>query len=396
MQRPTASACRLAAACSSGRRQRRRVRRDATRQEDENSSSWWTPPLEAKAKLRLGAKGSVAALSILLALESGIDHDLLAPVFGPDVQVASALPASGGAASLMAEEDAVTTIFRENTASVVNITNLQQGRMGGSLDITEVPVGTGTGFVWDDKGHVITNFHVIKGASDVRVTLIDKNTYAATVVGFDEDKDIAILTLQGVNPRDLIPIRVGRSGGLLVGQTVFAIGNPFGLDHTMSSGIVSGLGRVIQSQSGRPIRGAIQTDAAINPGNSGGPLLDRKGQLIGVNTAILDPTGRGANVGVGFAIPVDTVRGIVEQIITYGKIVRPYLGITLALTRPSRNLAGRAFWCLTSRQTRLRLAGSSPRTDLSPASCWGTSSLPSTESPWRGAVTCTVVSTLSR
>ena len=174
---------------------------------------------------------------------------------------------------------------------------------------------------------------MIKGASNVKVTLIDKRSYDAAVVGFDEDKDVAILKLQGISSdvqRQLMPIKVGKSEKLLVGQIVFAIGNPFGLDHTMTSGIISGLGRVIQSQSGRPIRGAIQTDAAINPGNSGGPLLNKTGELIGINTAILDPSGKGANVGVGFAIPVDTVKGIVEQIITYGKIVRPYLGITLA------------------------------------------------------------------
>jgi len=128
----------------------------------------------------------------------------------------------------------------------------------------------------------------------------------------------------------LKPIQVGKSANLNVGMSVFAIGNPFGLDHTMTSGIISGLGRVIQGTTGRPIRGAIQTDAAINPGNSGGPLLNKNGQLIGINTAILDPSGKGGNVGVGFAIPVDTVKGIVEQIIQFGKIVRPVLGITLA------------------------------------------------------------------
>lgn len=285
-------------------------------------------------------KGSVAALAILVGFESGLEHDLgsLAQSGGYASssslirEIARSSEASAlSSSSLAAEEDAVVSIFQTNTKSVVNVTNLVQGRTGG-FDFAEIPVGTGSGFVWDRAGHVITNFHVIKGASALKVTLIDKRSYDADVVGFDTDKDVAILKLkeaEGSEP-PLVPIKVGKSDKILVGQTVFAIGNPFGLDHTMTSGIVSGVGRVIQSQSGKPIRGAIQTDAAINPGNSGGPLLNKNGELIGINTAILSPDGKGANVGVGFAIPVDTVKGIVEQIIAFGKIVRPFLGITLA------------------------------------------------------------------
>ncbi|UPQ98246.1 trypsin-like serine protease [Chloropicon primus] len=302
---------------TSGSREGRRVSAGAS---SSSSSNPWD------AFLRF-SRASVAALAILISVESGLDDVVLG-----SQALATSLPPSRSAASLAAEEDAVVNIFRENTPAVVNITNLQQvlARSGGSLDMTDVPVGTGSGFVWDNEGHVVTNFHVIKGASMVKVTLINKETFDARVVGYDDDKDIAILKVEGVKPSDLVPVRLARSDKLLVGQQVYAIGNPFGLDHTMTGGIVSGLGRVIQSQSGRPIRGAIQTDAAINPGNSGGPLLNRYGQLIGVNTAILDPSGKGANVGVGFAIPVDTVKGIVDQIIKYGRIVRPYLGITLA------------------------------------------------------------------
>ncbi|CAN1806107.1 Protease Do-like 1, chloroplastic, partial [Linum perenne] len=179
--------------------------------------------------------------------------------------------------------------------------------------------GSGSGFVWDKDGHIVTNYHVIRGASDLklvlfilfpppplcRVTLSDQTAYDATVVGFDQDKDVAVLRVDA--PKDkLKPIPVGVSADLLVGQKVYAIGNPFGLDHTLTTGVISGLRREISSAAtGRPIQDVIQTDAAINPGNSGGPLLDSAGNLIGINTAIYSPSG--ASSGVGFSIPVDTV-----------------------------------------------------------------------------------------
>ncbi|KAE8661289.1 Protease Do-like 1 [Hibiscus syriacus] len=179
-----------------------------------------------------------------------------------------------------------------------------------TLDVLEVPQGSGSGFVWDKDGHVVTNYHVIRGASDLKVTLADQTMYDAKIVGFDQDKDVAVLCVDA--PKDkLRPIPVGVSADLLVGQKVYAIGNPFGLDHTLTTGVISGLRREISS-------------AAINPGNSGGPLLDSSGNLIGINTAIYSPSG------VGFSIPVDTVIGIVDQLVKFGKVTRPILGIKFA------------------------------------------------------------------
>ncbi|KAK9108063.1 hypothetical protein Syun_024074 [Stephania yunnanensis] len=168
-----------------------------------------------------------------------------------------------------------------------------------TLDVLEVPQGSGSGFVWDTDGHIVTNYHVIRGASDLRVTLADQSTFEAIVVGFDQDKDVALLRISASKEK-LRPIPVGVSADLLVGQKVYAIGNP----------------------------DVIQTDAAINPGNSGGPLLDSSGNLIGINTAIYSPSG--ASSGVGFSIPVDTVSGIVEQLVKFGKVTRPILGIKFA------------------------------------------------------------------
>ncbi|KAK3137962.1 hypothetical protein QOZ80_5AG0362630 [Eleusine coracana subsp. coracana] len=229
---------------------------------------------------------------------------------------------------LQADELATVRLFQENTPSVVYITNLAVRQDAFTLDVLEVPQGSGSGFVWDKSGHIVTNFHVIRGASDLRVTLADQSVYEAQVVGFDQDKDVAVLRIKA--PKDkLRPIPVGVSADLLVGQKVYAIGNPFGLDHTLTTGVISGLRREISSAAtGRPIQDVIQTDAAINPGNSGGPLLDSAGNLIGVNTAIYSPSG--ASSGVGFSIPVDTVGGIVDQLIKFGKVTRPILGIKFA------------------------------------------------------------------
>uniref|UniRef100_A0A0E0HIM5 PDZ domain-containing protein n=1 Tax=Oryza nivara TaxID=4536 RepID=A0A0E0HIM5_ORYNI len=229
---------------------------------------------------------------------------------------------------LQADELATVRLFQENTPSVVYITNLAVRQDAFTLDVLEVPQGSGSGFVWDKSGHIVTNFHVIRGASDLRVTLADQTVYEAQVVGFDQDKDVAVLRIKAPTDK-LRPIPVGVSADLLVGQKVFAIGNPFGLDHTLTTGVISGLRREISSAAtGRPIQDVIQTDAAINPGNSGGPLLDSSGNLIGVNTAIYSPSG--ASSGVGFSIPVDTVGGIVDQLIKFGKVTRPILGIKFA------------------------------------------------------------------
>ncbi|KAJ4900971.1 hypothetical protein Rs2_14922 [Raphanus sativus] len=234
---------------------------------------------------------------------------------------------------LQTDELATVRLFQENTPSVVYITNLAVRQDAFTLDVLEVPQGSGSGFVWDKQGHIVTNYHVIRGASDLRVTLADQSTYDAKVVGFDQDKDVAVLRIEA--PKDkLRPIPVGVSADLLVGQKVFAIGNPFGLDHTLTTGVISGLRREISSAAtGRPIQDVIQTDAAINPGNSGGPLLDSSGTLIGINTAIYSPSG--ASSGVGFSIPVDTVGGIVDQL---------QLGVSgvLVLDAPPTGPAGKA------------------------------------------------------
>ncbi|KAH9742197.1 hypothetical protein KPL70_002875 [Citrus sinensis] len=229
---------------------------------------------------------------------------------------------------LQTDELATVRLFQENTPSVVNITNLAARQDAFTLDVLEVPQGSGSGFVWDSKGHVVTNYHVIRGASDIRVTFADQSAYDAKIVGFDQDKDVAVLRIDA--PKDkLRPIPIGVSADLLVGQKVYAIGNPFGLDHTLTTGVISGLRREISSAAtGRPIQDVIQTDAAINPGNSGGPLLDSSGSLIGINTAIYSPSG--ASSGVGFSIPVDTVNGIVDQLVKFGKVTRPILGIKFA------------------------------------------------------------------
>mmetsp|Transcript_19593 Transcript_19593/g.32915 ORF Transcript_19593/g.32915 Transcript_19593/m.32915 type:complete len:461 (-) Transcript_19593:371-1753(-) len=225
-------------------------------------------------------------------------------------------------------EISTVNLFKENTPSVVYVTNLAVRRDQFTLDIINYPQGTGSGFVWDADGHIVTNFHVIRGASNLQVTFQDQSVFPARVVGFDEDKDVAVLQTDA--PKDTLkPIKFGKSESLQVGQSVYAIGNPFGLDHTLTTGIISGLNREIaSSNSGRPIQNVIQTDAAINPGNSGGPLLNSSGSLIGINTAIY--SGSGTSSGVGFAIPSDTVVGIVDQIIKFGRVTRPVIGISFA------------------------------------------------------------------
>ena len=181
--------------------------------------------------------------------------------------------------------------------------------------------------MWDENGYIVTNFHVVQNAQAAEVTLADGSTWRARPVGVEPDNDLAVLKIDAPR-KHLLPISVGSSSGLEVGQKVFAIGNPFGLDQTLTTGVISGLGREIESVMRRPIQGVIQTDAAINPGNSGGPLLDSAGRLIGINTAIFSPSG--AYAGIGFAVPVDVANRIVPQLIRYGKVEKPVLGITIA------------------------------------------------------------------
>ncbi|HEX8341361.1 MAG TPA: trypsin-like peptidase domain-containing protein [Tepidisphaeraceae bacterium] len=216
-------------------------------------------------------------------------------------------------------------LFQRLAPSVVFITNRQRRIDYSRRAVTEVDAGTGSGFVWDDDGHVVTNFHVIQGASSATIAFDNDRVYEADLVGVYPESDIAVLKIRGGHGAP--PIAIGTSGDLQVGQATFAIGNPFGLDHTLTTGVVSALGRTIKSVTQQPISNVIQTDAAINPGNSGGPLLDSAGRLIGMNTAIFSPTGGSA--GIGFAIPVDTINRVVPQLIKTGMVERATLGIAL-------------------------------------------------------------------
>jgi S1-C subfamily serine protease len=227
--------------------------------------------------------------------------------------------------ALDGEETNNINVFKRVSPSVVHITTMEMGRDMFSLNVTQVPRGTGTGFIWDDQGHVVTNFHVIQEGNAATVTLSDQSSYPAKLVGAFADRDLAVLRIEAPKEK-LAAIAIGASRDLLVGQKVYAIGNPFGLDQTLTTGIVSALNREIESVTRRTIRGAIQTDAAINPGNSGGPLLDSAGRLIGVNTSIYSPSG--ASAGIGFAIPVDEVNRIVPRLIRDGRMIRPAIGVT--------------------------------------------------------------------
>ena len=216
------------------------------------------------------------------------------------------------------------SVFKSASPSVVFVTNTQLRRQRFSLNVMEIPRGSGTGFIWDESGLIVTNFHVVQGANKITIELQSNKSYQATVVGSAPEKDIALLKIDAPD-EDLQPLPLGDSTSLAVGRKVLAIGNPFALDTTLTVGVVSALGREIKSITNRTIKNVIQTDAAINPGNSGGPLLNSNGQLVGVNTAIYSPTG--ASAGIGFAIPVNAVKVIVPQLIEHGKLIRPVLGI---------------------------------------------------------------------
>lgn len=238
-------------------------------------------------------------------------------------------------AGLAAEEQATIALFAAASPSVVHITTHGLQRDFFTLNVMRVPKGTGTGFLWDQQGHVVTNFHVIRNADSVQVALADRSSWPARLVGVAADKDLAVLKID-VPAERLVQLPLGTSHDLQVGQRAFAIGNPFGLDHTLTTGVISALGREIESLSGRPISDVIQTDAAINPGNSGGPLLDSSGRLIGMTTAIVSPSG--AHAGIGFAIPVDTIRWVTPDLIAHGKILRPGLAIAVAPDTWTRRL----------------------------------------------------------
>jgi S1-C subfamily serine protease len=223
-----------------------------------------------------------------------------------------------------------TEIYQRASPAVVHVTNTALKRSFFNRKVQEVPQGSGSGFVWDKNGLIVTNYHVIHNASRLIIELHDKSQWEAQIIGLAPEKDLAVLRIEA--PAELLfPLPNGDSSELEVGRKVLAIGNPFGLDTTLTTGVVSALGREIDAPNNRKIRNVVQTDAAINPGNSGGPLLNSLGQLIGVNTAIYSPSG--ASAGIGFAIPVNTVKEVVPQLISFGKLYRPIIGIELASDR---------------------------------------------------------------
>jgi S1-C subfamily serine protease len=268
----------------------------------------------------------VAVLLILVAaLYLQVNGLWPQPLFDPNAAPREVTPRG----NLAEDEQATIQLFRAVNQSVVHITTsavVQNFRM----NPTEMPQGSGSGFIWDSRGYVVTNYHVIRDArrngGKEKVVLYNSVTYPAEVVGVNPGSDLAILKINAP-ARELKPIPIGKSDDLQVGQKVFAIGSPFSLDQSLTTGIISGLGREIKSEGGETIKDAIQVNAAINPGNSGGPLLDSAGRLIGVTTAIVSPSG--AFSGLGFAIPVDTVNSVVPQLIRSGTTEPPSLGLSL-------------------------------------------------------------------
>ena len=238
-------------------------------------------------------------------------------------------------AELADDEKATIALFERASPSVCFITSIAVRQDVFSMNVQQIPQGNGSGFVWDQQGHVVTNFHVIAQADAAQVTLADGSAWPARLVGVAPEKDLAVLQIDAPAAR-LRPLPLGRSDDLRVGQRAFAIGNPFGFDQSLTTGVISALGREIESATGVPIRDVIQTDAAINPGNSGGPLLDSAGRLIGVNTAIYSPSG--AYAGIGFAIPSHVISWAVPELIRNGRIQRPTLGVELAADPLARRL----------------------------------------------------------
>jgi len=284
--------------------------------------------------------GILIGVAVGLILTSTLSNfvDTQESTSNKEAPVNGVTPASAVAedTALLPDERNTINVFEEGAPSVVFITSRAQRPGFFFTETYEVLAGSGSGFVWDNQGHIVTNFHVVEGASALTVTLSDHSSYEAQIVGTEASKDIAVLRINAAGSK-LRPLGIGSSTNLQVGQKVVAIGNPFGLDQTLTTGVVSALGREIKATNGRTIQDVIQTDAAINPGNSGGPLLDSRGQLIGMNTAIISPSGSSA--GIGFAVPVNTVNSIVPQLIKYGRISRPGLGIQVvndALARRAR------------------------------------------------------------
>ncbi len=240
------------------------------------------------------------------------------------------------ASALFPDEENTIRVFKSASASVVYVTNVAIMRSP-DMDEQAIPQGAGSGYVWDRQGHIVTNFHVVRGGNAFLVTLADQTQLEARLVGIDPTKDIAVLKVETGHEK-LQPVRAARFEALQVGQKTIAIGNPFGLDHTLTTGVISALGREVQGIGGITIRDMIQTDAAINPGNSGGPLLDSDGNLIGMNTMIYSRSG--GSSGIGFAVPVSFIARIVPELIRYGKVVRPGMGVSILSTGQKYYLIG--------------------------------------------------------
>jgi len=266
--------------------------------------------------------GWLLAGAVLASAATMVAPDLLARVAGNAATPRAVTPRG----ELQPDEKATIALFERSRDAVVFITTRERVRDLWTRNVMTVPKGSGSGFLWDESGYVVTNYHVIEGASEATVRLADGTDYRSTLVGASPEHDIAVLRIK-LGDKRLAPIPLGSSGDLRVGQKVFAIGNPFGLDWTLTSGIVSALDRSLGEDDGRAIHHLIQTDAAINPGNSGGPLLDSAGRLIGINTMIYSPSG--ASAGIGFAVPADTVNRVVPELIRSGRYERPNLGLEL-------------------------------------------------------------------
>jgi S1-C subfamily serine protease len=272
-----------------------------------------------RLETRFPSLPAIAALTLLIPLAAGRALDLRA-----DPRNAADPREITPRGELAGDERATIDLFERSRNSVVFITTKQAVVDFWSRNVMSVPRGTGSGFIWDDAGHIVTNFHVIQGASEASIKLVDGRSFQASLVGVSPEHDIAVLKIR-IGFKGARPIPIGTSGDLKVGQRVYAIGNPFGLDWTLTSGIVSALNRSITEDDGRLLEHLIQTDAAINPGNSGGPLLDSAGRLVGMNTAIYSPSGAAA--GIGFAVPVDTVNRVVPSIVRDGHYEQPSIGI---------------------------------------------------------------------
>ncbi len=278
-----------------------------------------------KPLVRMVSRPGISAPRHLVSIPS-IGRAFRFPVFLVLLLAGLAVPAeppARGAGGLTSEEEVVIGVYRAVSPGVVHITSTVLSQ---DFFFRIVPErGTGSGFMVDDRGYILTNNHVVENADSLEVTLADKSKVPAKLIGRDPNNDLAVIRVTVPRER-LTPLRLGESGQLQVGQMAIAIGNPFGLDRTVTRGVVSALGRSLKSDTGRQIRNVIQTDAAINPGNSGGPLLNSRGEVIGINTAIFTPSG--GSVGIGFAIPVNTAKKLLPELITKGRASYPWLGIS--------------------------------------------------------------------